>query len=781
MKKFLKIVLVSICLLSVLAFAAAATDEAPTSGYVIAIGGGETNIKWTIEESGADVKLSFEIDSAATDKKATTILYGANKENNSEVGYAQGNKLAWGALYINKITHISIGDGITEIKGGIANCFSALTTVEIPTSLTKINGKTFEGCGKLKSITVRGNAPEEGVADIGNVTELGSYIFDNCKQLKTFKINENYSGKFDSELFKYTAIKEITIPAGVTAIGSKAFESCGGLEQIWCYSTNYTLAGNAFANCGKIAYIYGVAGTPLEEFCRSNDISFRNINNPDEYIFKSSKAPEIFDPTGATAYGNLTSMWEGKKVVDTYWLYYEDTKTLKFISNMTGWNETGAYESDKENKAYYPYAENIEHVIIGKNLQKCSVRSFQGMDKLKSVELGPNVSQLDLSAFSGCKSLTTIYRAGNEPIEGTADLTGITKIGDYVFGDTKIKNFILDANLGEKGVGNSVFPGRAASITCTPNEKLLEFGKEYYVDIIDVATGETVSKNYIEIDENLTPCGFKAVYDFDEATGTLTISGVGPIGDITNYYGGGSKTQYWFSIKQQIKKVVIKDGIIAIGKYAFTECANLEYVELPENNVDILNAAFEKCTSLKSVYKRGNEPIIGHVDLSSVNSVASWCFSNCPLIANITVGDNIEKISDSIFDTCPNLAGVYGTPGGVAEDFATKNSFTFYSAADSKPVDTVCTIPEETSDTESLDTENVGGDTASAGTDTTAPDSETQSSGGIILDIEDDNSSGTGSDSEGEFPTLIVVFIVIAVVAVAAVAVIVVVAKKKKK
>ncbi len=790
MKNHFKLITFSIVLAMLVAlfsFAAIATEgeaaATPTSGYVVAKGGGETNIKWEITDDGTGkVLLSFTIDAAAADKKQTTVLYGVNASNGQVVQYGKGPTLGWG-VYKDSITHISVGDGITEIHGGIANCFSALLYVEHPASLTKIVETAYEGCGKLTAVTIRGNEVVDGVADLTTVTEIGNYVFDNCKKLKTFNFPENMTGTFGTEVFKMTPIKEFTIPAGITALGSKAFYTCSSLESVWCYATDYTLAENAFLQCDKLTYVYGKAGTPLEEYCRKNDISFRNIDNPDEYIYKSTKEPEIFDPTGATAYGQLVGTWNGAETINTYWIFHEESKTLEFFSNKTGWNETGnpttKNEKGEATDAWTPYNDLIEHVVIGKGISKVSQRAFKGMTALKTVELGANVGQIDMEAFQGCSALTTIYRAGSEPVEKTANLTGISNISDNCYKGTAIEHFIFGAGI--KETGKTWQPNTIASITCTPNDDFIAFAVEYYCDIIDVATGETVSKNYVFVDSSLPSCGNKTVFNFDEATGTLTVSGVGPMGDIVNYYGGGSKTQWWFSVKQQIKKVVIEDGINYIGKYAFTQCKNIEYVELPAKAIDIGNAAFEECENLKSIYIRGNDPIIGHLDLSLVPELTSWCFSKCYLIANVSVSAEVQKIGSSVFDTCPNLAGVYGTPGSHAEKFASTNGYTFADIAAEKPVDTVCEKPTETTEASEtaaapettanpVETEAVSGDAA----ETVAPD-------GIILDIEgEDVNTSAGSDDGSSSMTVIIIAAVAAVVVVAIVVVVIIISKKKK-
>ena len=794
MRKHLKLICVAMLLFVItaaLAITASATEgtetAAPTSGYVIAIGGGETNIKWEVIDDGTGkVTLSFNIDPAATDKKQTTVLYGANAAKGTVVKYGGGGTLAWGA-HKGTITNITVGDGITEINGGIANCFGNLLYVEHPTSLVTIKETAYEGCNKLKSVYYRGNEPVDGEVDISTVTAIGDYVFDNCKAIKVVKFSEALAGSIGVETFKMLPIKEITIPAGVTAIGNKAFISCGSLESVWCYATEYTLAPNAFDKCEKLTYVYGIAGTPLEAYCREKDISFRNINNPDEYIYKSTKEPEIFDPTGATAYGQLIGTWNGSETINTYWIFYEETKTLEFFSNKTGWNETGnpatKNEKGEVTEAWNAYADLIEHVVVGKGISKISQRAFKGMTALKSVEIGANTTQIDMEAFQGCSSLTTVYRAGKEPVEGTADLTGIAKVSDRIFSGTAVRDFIFAAATATMGA--NWHPNTIASIKCTPNDDFIAFGVEYYVDIVDLATGETVSKNYVFVDPTLPSCGNKTVFSFDEATGTLTVSGVGPMGDIVNYYGGGSKTQWWFEFKQDIKKVIVEDGINYIGKYAFTQCRNIEYVELPAKTINIGNAAFEECENIKSIYLRGNEPVIGHMDLSMVPELTSWCFSKCYLIANVSISPEVAKIGSSVFDTCPNLMGVYGVPGSYAEKFASTNGFTFNDVASAAPTDTVCEKPAETTlapeTTAAPESETQAPVVSGEDTATLAPgsDSETETTG-LVLDIKD-NTDTSDSETSGMPIVTIIIVVVVAVVAVAVVVAVVIFAEKKKK
>ena len=77
-------------------------------------------------------------------------------------------------------------------------------------------------------------------------------------------------------------------------------------------------------------------------------------------------------------------------------------------------------------------------------------------------------------------------------------------------------------------------------------------------------------------------------WDFDEDTGTLTISGKGKMDD----YLWGTDNPPWYEFSRDIKSVVIEEGITHIGKQAFAGCNSIEDVEIPNSIKSIGTLAF---------------------------------------------------------------------------------------------------------------------------------------------------------------------------------------------
>ena len=77
------------------------------------------------------------------------------------------------------------------------------------------------------------------------------------------------------------------------------------------------------------------------------------------------------------------------------------------------------------------------------------------------------------------------------------------------------------------------------------------------------------------------------------ADGTMTISGSGAMKGYS-WYSGSPATQK----KDNVKKVVIQEGVTSIGNSAFYNCSNLKSIEIPEGVTSIGAFAFYNCGGL---------------------------------------------------------------------------------------------------------------------------------------------------------------------------------------
>ena len=91
----------------------------------------------------------------------------------------------------------------------------------------------------------------------------------------------------------------------------------------------------------------------------------------------------------------------------------------------------------------------------------------------------------------------------------------------------------------------------------------------------------------------------------------------------------------------KITSVVIPEGVVKIGFYAFRYCAALEKITIPQSLTTIGAAAFEGCSSLT-----------GFEIPKGVTVLENQTFSGCSSLVNITIPDGVTIIKDGVFSGC---------------------------------------------------------------------------------------------------------------------------------
>ena len=156
-------------------------------------------------------------------------------------------------------------------------------------------------------------------------------------------------------------------------------------------------------------------------------------------------------------------------------------------------------------------------------------------------------------------------------------------------------------------------------------------------------------------------------WQFDELTGTLTISGTGNMDDY--YYNSNTHltTAPWKDLYIRIKQVEIENGITSIGSYAFYDCS-LTSVIIPNSVTTIGRSAFEGC-GLTTVTIPNSVTTIGKSAFAdcglttvtipnSVTSIGNSAFYSCSRLTSVTIGNSVTIIEESSFEDCNSLATI---------------------------------------------------------------------------------------------------------------------------
>lgn len=145
----------------------------------------------------------------------------------------------------------------------------------------------------------------------------------------------------------------------------------------------------------------------------------------------------------------------------------------------------------------------------------------------------------------------------------------------------------------------------------------------------------------------------QAQFNYTTSGGGVTITGyTGPGGDVIipdsldglPVTGIGADA---FSRCATLTGVIIPDSVTSIGSGAFFSCTGLNSVTLPDGVTRVPQSAFESCTSLTSVTMS-----------DQVTSIGDWAFWNCSSLRSITIPDNLTSIGDGAFRLCAGLRSI---------------------------------------------------------------------------------------------------------------------------
>ncbi len=162
-----------------------------------------------------------------------------------------------------RLRALALPSGVTEISyKAAAECVN-LTQVTIPASVETIGQRAFENCRSLQAVIFSGN----------NLQTIGNWAFYN-----------NH------------ALRQITIPAGVTTVGDGAFYGCNYLEELAMPASLRNVGDNAFALCNHLTKMQVEATLPPQVAART--------------FFDVNRAIPVYVPDEAVNDYRTTQVWQ---------------------------------------------------------------------------------------------------------------------------------------------------------------------------------------------------------------------------------------------------------------------------------------------------------------------------------------------------------------------------------------------------------------------------------------------------------------------------------------
>ncbi|MBD8940419.1 MAG: hypothetical protein EGR73_09000 [Lachnospiraceae bacterium] len=606
------------------------------------------------------------------------------------------------AFYRSGLQTIRFGDDskLSEI-GRYAFAATELTELQLPNHELKVDYHVFDGAEKLAEVRFGTgrlqlygyafyNTALENVDIPANVEYIGEYCFSFCKELLSFKVNEEnkYYSSDKGILFNKTGLKLIQCPAGKTGsydipdrtetlafgafegshlseihisdrsslqtIGYKAFYNCEQIRSIHIPATVVSLDYYAFAYCKK-----------LNDLDLAEESSLNGIYEGAFYGCESLTAIQIPDTVmeiGEYAFYGCESLdavgiTENSMLQGIFAHAFEHTAISEFQipDNVL---EIGSYA----------FADcKLKTVTTGKNVREVGARAFADNKEMTEFTFDTSLIAVDNGVLSGndaikriniycyakCQDVTVENIFGNKTPETLTeiDLKNVDTIPADAFADSQsLTSVTTDGSVNRMEAVAFENCSNLESITGTENVEY--YGAGVFRNCSKLKHISFTNTKVVENDA-FYMCG-----SLEEAIFSEKLERIGN-GEISSNPEDRAASFYWC---YSLKNVVIPDkksGTVIIGQDAFggtgietLQLGNgIEYIQdgcflgtnikeliLPDSVIIIGKNAFKDCSELKKI-KFGEK----------IQSIKKAAFANCVQIRNVILNEGLEEIDDYVF------------------------------------------------------------------------------------------------------------------------------------
>ena len=584
------------------------------------------------------------------------------------------------------LTSVTIPNSVTSIGSSAFGECSGLTSVTIPNSVTSIGSQAFQGCSSLTSVTIP-----------NSVTSIGSSAFYDTK-IKSLTIGSGIQ-TIASDAFSYSSSANGEAPVKVIWLANTPPSGYENVKGTVNYVANnlYTKLSNAtvypFLNSMfEVDGIKYVPVSPSERTCDAidcmYDTSAENINIGETvsykgvslnvkdikpytcYMNKSIKNVVIgnngyignYAFSGCSAItqatianngyindyafsgcSNITTLdISNKGDIKSYAFYIcgsNQTIPLVNISNdgsigQYAFSQVGMEKAIIKNNgeignSAFSSCPKLKTVELGQDITSVGSSAFQGCTKLESIEIPDNVKTLGSGAFSGCTSLKSAKTGNGVSLLNTQTFSGCTSLENVEIGTniTKIS--------GKIGTSNGCFyncssleqikvPGNVKEIEnyvfygCTGLKNVIIDNAETELKLGSNGSNPIFSScplDSVYIGRNISyPTESSYGYSpFYRNTSLRTVH-------ITDKETEISENEFYGCTN--LKNVRIGDGVTYIGNWAFSGCSSIEYFSFGSAMQSIGKEAFSDCTAMTKLISHAMTPPV--CDSQALDDISKW-------------------------------------------------------------------------------------------------------------------------------------------------------------
>ncbi len=511
------------------------------------------------------------------------------------------------------LENVVIGDSVIIIRSGAFQDCAKLKTVTFGKSLKTIEMSAFSGCSSLESVTIPDSVTKMDTwafldcasltsVKLGNgLTSTGEYAFGNCTNLVSVTFGNSTTVISDQSFYGCTKLESIVTPSTVTEIKSSAFSGCTSLKNVTLNEGLTLIGSNAFANCDSLVSI------------KIPD----SVTKIDSYAFGDCDSlKSIAISKNVTTIGNAIAY--GSKSLTAITVDAENPNYLV--------DEYGVlFNKDKTNLIQYPCGSSLTEYTIPDSVKTVQTYAFNKSANLQTVTIPLSVTTIEDRAFDESPNLKNIIYKGTKEdwetrITYNTDRNAKLKYTLITFEPTDVENvtticgdnatWTLNLN-----TGKMVISGTGDMYDFEYNDYPWINYRDYIKEVV-ISEGITRIGHYafyycknlktIAIPSTVTSIGGD-VFSICSSLESITVDSNNPAYSndeygvlfnkdktrLVKYPQNGAQTEYTvpstvetigyeaFYSCNNIKKIVLNDGVTTISYGAFVGCGKLESLTIP--------------------------------------------------------------------------------------------------------------------------------------------------------------------------------------------------------
>ena len=364
-----------------------------------------------------------------------------------------------------------------------------------------------------------------------------------------------------------------------------------------------------------------------------------------------------------------------------------------------------AYNDDYAGDIIIP--ETVIYNNVEYQVTKIGEYAFRGCNKMTSISIPSNVTQICDFAFDACTGLRKLIIVDSNTtlsLGYNKDSGSMSAVGEGLFWDCSINTLYLGRNISfftSKPYGYSPFYEENIGYSVLQNVTISNFVSKIYdntfycckylknITIPNSVTSIGSNAFYscsgltsITIPNSVTSIGSNAFYSCSGLTNVTIPNSVTSIEscafsgctDLTSITIPNSVTSIeldafdgtaWYNNKpdgvvyagkvvykykvpmSRITSITIKEGTLSITPFAFSGCTDLTSVEIPNSVTSIGYCAFSDCIGLRSI-----------TIPNSVTSIEERMFSGCSRLTSVTISNSVTSIGINAFSGCTDLTSI---------------------------------------------------------------------------------------------------------------------------